>query len=92
MLAEPIVSHFTIYVHQTIMQYTLNLYYNYVKLKYVNYFSIKVGERFQIKITYCVPRLYLNCILCYFPFSCLVKNLYRLWIKFQLKIIMIIFL
>lgn len=48
--------------------------------------SLQILNYIYWNMTYCALSLYLNCILCCFPFSCLVNNLYRLWIiKFQIK-------
>lgn len=47
--------------------------------------SLQILNYIYWNMTYCALSLYLNCILCCFPFSCLVNKLYRLWIKFQIK-------
>lgn len=47
--------------------------------------SLQILNYIYWHMTYCALSLYLNCILCCFPFSCLVNKLYRLWIKFQIK-------
>lgn len=65
----------------------INILYGFTKKKDSSIWllSLQILDYIYWNMTYCALSLYLNCILCCFPFSCLVHNLYRLWMIFPIK-------